>query len=39
MKEEVCGVTGQREIPAEYMEQQEQGLLREIKKGIDDGCT
>ena len=28
MKEKVCGVTGHREIPAEYMEQAEQGLLR-----------
>lgn len=32
MKEKVCGVTGHREIPAEYMEQAEQGLLREIEK-------
>ena len=34
MKEKVCGVTGHREIPAEYMEQAEQGLLREIEKAI-----
>ena len=37
MKEKVCGVTGHREIPAEYMEQAEQGLLREIEKAIADG--
>ena len=34
MKEKVCGVTGHREIPAEYMEQAEQGLRREIEKAI-----
>ena len=39
MKEKVCGVTGHREIPAEYMEQAEQGLLREIEKAIADGYT
>lgn len=32
MKEKVCGVTGHREIPAEYMEQAEQGLRCEIEK-------
>ena len=32
MKEKVCGVTGHREIPAEYMEQAEQGLLRESQR-------
>ena len=39
MKEKVCGVTGHREIPAEYMEQAEQGLRREIEKAIADGYT
>ena len=39
MKVKVCGVTGHREIPAEYMEQAEQGLLREIEKAIADGYT
>ena len=34
MKEKVCGVTGHREIPAEYMEQAEQGLRREIEKAM-----
>ena len=37
MKEKVCGVTGHREIPAEYMEQAEQGLRCEIEKAIADG--
>lgn len=37
MKEKVCGVTGHREIPAEYMEQAKQGLRREIEKAIADG--
>ena len=39
MKGKVCGVTGHREIPAEYMEQAEQGLRREIEKAIADGYT
>ena len=39
MKEKVCGVTGHREIPAEYMEQAEQGLRCEIEKAIADGYT
>ena len=39
MKEKVCGVTGHREIPAEYREQAEQGLRREIEKAIADGYT
>ena len=39
MKEKVCGVTGHREILAEYMEQAEQGLRREIEKAIADGYT
>ena len=30
MKEKVCGVTGHREIPAEYREQAEQGLRCEM---------
>ena len=34
MKEKVCGVTGHREIRAEYMEQAEQGLRREIEKPL-----
>ena len=37
MKEKVCGVTGHREIPAEYMEQAEQGLRREIEKAAQNG--
>lgn len=39
MEQKVCGVTGHREIPAEYMEQAEQGLRREIEKAIADGYT
>lgn len=39
MKEKVCGVTGHREILAEYMEQAEQDLRREIEKAIADGYT
>ena len=39
MKEKVCGVTGHRAIPAEYMEQVKQGLRREIEKAIADGYT
>ena len=32
MEQKICGVTGHREIPAEYMEQAEQDLRREIEK-------
>lgn len=32
MGQKICGVTGHREIPAEYMEQAEQDLRREIEK-------
>ena len=40
MEQKICGVTGHREIPAEYMEQAEQGLRGEIEKAItDDGYT
>lgn len=39
MEQKICGVTGHREIPAEYMEQAEQGLRREIEKAIADGYT
>lgn len=39
MAKKVCGVTGHREIPAEYMEQTEQGLRGEIEKAITDGYT
>ena len=34
MEQKICGVTGHREIPAEYMEQAEQDLRREIEKAI-----
>ena len=34
MEQKICGVTGHREIPAEYMEQAEQGLRREIEKPL-----
>ena len=37
MEQKICGVTGHREIPAEYMEQAEQGLRGEIEKAITDG--
>ena len=39
MEQKICGVTGHREIPAEYMEQAEQDLRREIEKAIADGYT
>ena len=39
MGQKICGVTGHREIPAEYMEQAEQDLRREIEKAIADGYT
>ena len=39
MAKKVCGITGHREIPAEYMEQAEQDLRREIEKAIADGYT
>ena len=39
MEQKICGVTGHREIPAEYMEQAEQGLRCEIEKAIADGYT
>ena len=39
MEQKICGVTGHREIPAEYMEQAEQGLRGEIEKAITDGYT
>ena len=39
MEQKICGVTGHREIPAEYREQAEQDLRREIEKAIADGYT